>query len=81
MKKYCMANEQTALRNDKAELETKQIDPWQQYIADYEADVQEDISFTEQTVEEEFMAYITSVPQVKRPSQITDTIRFWEVCY
>jgi hypothetical protein len=50
------------------------IDAWQQYIADYEADIKGDVSFSEETIEEEFAAYATSLP--KRP---VNAIKFWEV--
>lgn len=59
MKEYRLADEQTGSESgdDQAEPETKQIDAWQQYIADYEADELGDVSMAEQTVDEEFMAY------------------------
>jgi hypothetical protein len=78
MRNYRTTDETTF--NDQSTTMTKaaiQVDPWQYHIADYEADVDADTSITEQTTEEEFTAYIMSLPKQKAA---LDTVKFWEVC-
>jgi hypothetical protein len=78
--------DETAPFNDQSGLSTTptgavQVDPWQQTMNDYDAEVQADSSFAgpeQNTIEEEFNTYIMSIP--KRTVAI-DTIKFWEVRY
>lgn len=74
MKKYRTDDEKAPSENVQADPNPQSIDAWQQYIADYEADVKGDVSVSEETIEDEFSAYVTSLP--KRP---VNTIKFWEV--
>lgn len=76
MRTYRVADEVATL--DSAQADDEDVpNMWEQYIADYEADVVgKDTSFTEQTIDEEFTTYILSLP--KRASAL-DTIKFWEV--
>lgn len=67
--------DETASNNDPSTL-TKAIDAWEQYVADYEADVEGDISITEQTIDDEFNAYNLSLPN---RNVVLDTVKFWEV--
>jgi hypothetical protein len=75
MRNYRTIDETTC--NDQSTTVTKAVDPWQFYVADYDADVEADTSITEQTTEEEFTAYIMSLPKQK---VALDTVKFWEVC-
>lgn len=48
------------------------------YIAAYENDLaEEEVSFTEQTIDEEYNAYVSSAPIQKRAN--LDPLKFWEV--
>ena len=75
MRTYCVADEVTA--SDSAQADEKVPDMWEQYIADYEADVGgKDMSFTEHTIDEEYTTYILSLP---KHASTLDAIKFWEV--
>jgi len=52
-----------------------------QFIAAYENNyADEDASFTEQTIEEEYNTYVASVPNLKRQATSKlDPLKFWEV--
>jgi hypothetical protein len=78
MRTYRVADELEVAALDSAQADDEKVpDMWKQYIADYEADIMgEDTSFTEQTIDEEYTAYILSLP--KRAGTL-DTIKFWEV--
>ena len=73
MKKYRTDNEK-APSELQADPNPQSIDAWQQYIADYEADIKGDVSVSEETIEDEFSAYVTSLPKCP-----VITIKFWEV--
>jgi hypothetical protein len=78
MRSYRAADEDAASEaGGETEESRGTIDAWQQYVADYEADIAgEETSFTQQTIDEEFSTYILSVP--KRAVGL-NTIKFWEV--
>jgi hypothetical protein len=76
MKKYRVVDPEETAENQH-ETAAGTMDPWQQYIADYEADFEANTSFGEQTIEEEFTTYILSLP--KRSAGL-DAVKFWEVC-
>ena len=75
MRTYRVADAAPASDSDHAD-DNNAPDIWKQYITEYEADVCQDTSFTEQTIDEEYTTYILSLP--KRAS-VLDTIKFWEV--
>ena len=56
---------------------TRAVDAWEQYVVDYEADIEGDISITEQTIDEEFSAYNLGITN---HNVVLDTVKFWEVC-
>ena len=51
------------------------VNPWLFYVDDLESDEEGDISTSEQTIEEEYMAYVTSLPR----RSTVDPVKFWEV--
>ena len=51
------------------------VNPWLFYVDDLESDEEGDISTSEQTIEEEYMAYVTSLPR----HSTVDPVKFWEV--
>ena len=53
------------------------VDSWLYCVAEFEEEVEVDISITEHTIEEEYTAYVMSLPIRK---QSLDPIKFWEVC-
>ena len=52
------------------------VNSWLYCVAEFE-EVEADISITEHTIEEEYTAYVMSLPIRK---QSLDPIKFWEVC-
>ena len=53
------------------------VNSWLYCVAEFEKEVEADISITEHTIEEEYTAYVMSLPIRK---QSLDPIKFWEVC-
>ena len=53
------------------------VNSWLYCVAEFEEEVEADISITEHTIEEEYTAYVMSLPIQK---QSLDPIKFWEVC-
>ena len=53
----------------------RQTNPWLWYVDDFESDEEGDISVSEQTFEEEYSAYVTSLPR----RSTVNPIKFWEV--
>lgn len=75
MKKYRVDDEEAPSGDDRAKPDSQITNPWQLYVADIED--QGDVSISEQTIEEEYAAYVASVP--KRQIAV-DPVKFWEVC-
>jgi hypothetical protein len=80
MRNYWHAIDETtpSTGNSQSTTVTRTVDPWEYYVADYEADVEADTSFTKQTIEEEYNTYILSLP---KGNLTLDMVKFWEVCW
>lgn len=77
MKKYRLDNENPPSDSEDQAKQDPRINPWQWYVDDLESDDENDTSISEQTIEEEYSAYVTSH---SRRSAAVDPIKFWEVC-
>lgn len=77
MKKYRLEDKPSSgpQSEDLAKPDTP-INPWMWYVDDLESDDEKDMSISEQTIEEEYTSYATSV---SRRSTTVNPIKFWEV--
>ena len=73
MKKYCPVGEHIASGSRAAEAPKE---AFLQFIDDYESHLEGNISITEQTIDDEFNAYIDGYSK-RRPA--IDPLKFWEV--
>lgn len=84
MRKYrAESNEDDIISGNSSSIAATPVPQFMQHMMDYEQS-EEDISFTEETIDEEFNSYVTSVPKPtvksgKRTVAFLDPLKFWEV--